>query len=337
MSSKAWRFVKALDDNDREVSKHLKDHGENRRIRQRAHAVLLSDSGKSVNEIAEIFDVHRHTVENWLSDWEKFGPAGLADEPRPGAPPKLTDAEKEMAIELLKKNPRSIKQVLNEIKKATGKEISSDTLRRIAKAANLRWKRMRRSSKERRDEKEFRSAQRELEELISGHKSGDWNLCYFDESGFSLTPVVPYGWQEIGTTIEIPSRKSKSSNVLGFMDYDSQLCPYTVEGTVDGEIVCSIFDDFADTITQHTIVVLDNASVHTTKRFEERIPFWKEKGLDVYFLPPYCPELNFIEILWRMIKYHWLPLDAYDNFKSLLKKLRETLSKVGSEYTVSFA
>ena len=64
---------------------------------------------------------------------------------------------------------------------------------------------------------------------------------------------------------------------------------------------------------------------------------WEEKGLFLYFLPSYCPELNLIEILWRMIKYHWLPIKAYDNFKSLVKNFHQILSQVGSRYTINFA
>ena len=60
-------------------------------------------------------------------------------------------------------------------------------------------------------------------------------------------------------------------------------------------------------------------------------------SLFLYFLPSYCPELNLIEILWRMIKYHWLPIKAYDNFKSLVKHFRKILSQVGSRYTINFA
>jgi transposase len=41
------------------------------------------------------------------------------------------------------------------------------------------------------------------------------------------------------------------------------------------------------------------------------------QGLYLLFLPPYCPELNLIEILWRKIKYEWLPVSAYESFKDL--------------------
>ena len=35
------------------------------------------------------------------------------------------------------------------------------------------------------------------------------DLYYGDGSGFSLVPYIPYAWQEIGTTIEVPCFKSK--------------------------------------------------------------------------------------------------------------------------------
>ena len=47
------------------------------------------------------------------------------------------------------------------------------------------------------------------------------DLCYFDESGFTLEPCVPYAWQPI-ETIEIPSSKSKCFNVLGFVNRDCE-------------------------------------------------------------------------------------------------------------------
>jgi transposase len=313
------------------------DHGETPRIRHRAHAILLSDSGKSVNEIAEIFETTRVTVCSWLARWEESGPEGLADGARSGAPPKLTKSEKKKVLKLIKKYPHSPKQVLNEIPRVIGKTISQTTLRRIAGAAGLRWKRMRKSLKSKRDEKEFRETREEVQELIKCRQGGELDLYYFDEAGVSLTPTVPYGWQPIGERIEIPSRRSKQLNTLGFLTYDSQLTSYTVEGTVDSEIAIACFDDFSNSLRRTTTVVIDNAPVDTGKKFESRIPIWEEKGLFLYFLPAYCPELNLMEILWRMVKYHWLPIRAYDSFKSLVKHFHQILSQVGSRYTINFA
>jgi transposase len=331
------RFVRPLSDEEREILGYLKDHGETPRIRHRAHAILLSDSGKSVNEIAEVFETTRETVCSWFARWEDSGPQAMADGARSGAPPKLTKSETKKVLKLIKKYPHSPKQVLNEIPQVIGKSISQTTLRRIARASGLRWKRMRKSLKSKRDEEDFEEAQEELQELIECHQAGELDLYYFDEAGISLTPTVPYGWQPIGERIEIPSQKSRQLNTLGFLRYDNQLISYTLESTIDSEIVIGCFDNFCNSLRGTTVVVIDNAPVHTSSKFESRIPMWEEKGLFLYFLPSYCPELNLIEILWRMIKYHWLPIKAYDNFKSLVKNFHQILSQVGSRYTINFA
>ena len=132
------RFVSPLSDEDREILGYIRDHGETPRIRRRAHAILLSDSGKSVNEIAEIFETTRESVCSWLARWEDSGPQGLADGARSGAPPKLTKSERKKVVKLVKKYPHSPKQVLNEIPRVIGKTISQTTLRRIARASGLR-------------------------------------------------------------------------------------------------------------------------------------------------------------------------------------------------------
>ena len=132
------RFVEPLTEDEREILRYLKNHGETSRIRCRAHAVLLSDAGKSVNQIAEILETTRNTVSAWFDRWEESGPQGLGDAPRSGAPPKLSKAEKKKVLKLIKKHPHSPKQVLKAIPQAIGKTISEATLRRIARASGLR-------------------------------------------------------------------------------------------------------------------------------------------------------------------------------------------------------
>ncbi len=36
---------------------------------------------------------------------------------------------------------------------------------------------------------------------------GEIDLYYFDASGFSLDPVIPYAWQKIGQQISIPAQR----------------------------------------------------------------------------------------------------------------------------------
>ncbi|HIP82975.1 MAG TPA: IS630 family transposase, partial [Desulfocapsa sulfexigens] len=132
------------------------------------------------------------------------------------------------------------------------------------------------------------------------------DVYYFDESGFTLEPCIPYAWQDKNETIELPSSKSRRLNVLGFMSHQcDEFESYVVEGSVNSEVVIACIDDFSAKITRKTILVIDNAPTHTSKAFLSKVEEWKENGLIILNIPPYSPELNKIEILWRKIKYEW--------------------------------
>ena len=331
------RFVPALSESGRKQLTALFKYHDSHSVRRRSHSILLSADGFTIDEIARIYQIHRDTVGTTFDKWKRDGIAGLFDDPRSGRPSKLADDEADEAVKLLKEEPRSIKKALAATREKTGKEISEWTLKRIAKNAELRWKRMRRSVKGRRDQGEFERVQEEITALHEQEAAGEVGLYYFDESGFSLTPDVPYAWQAVGETIEIPSSRSKRLNVLGFCNKQQDFHATTVQGYVDSEIVIACFDQFCDTINKKTIVVVDNASMHTSSKFKGKLGEWEENGLIVKYLPTYSPELNLIEIVWRLIKYNWLPLSAYLSFKNLKSELQKVLDGIGSEYQINFA
>ncbi len=307
------------------------------RIRMRAHSILLNSKGISIDEISRFYDVHRNSVSSWIDAWNKTGIEGLNDLPRSGRPPGLSDSEKEIALKLIKEEPRSLKMVLNNLTEQTGKTISVTSLKRIAKAAKLTWKRTRKSLRSKKDEKEFEKAQIEIDKLKKQQRAGEIDLYYFDESGFSLDPAVPYAWQPIGETIEIPAARSKRLNVLGFLNaFENRLEPFSFECNIDTGVVVACFNEFAKTIKKETVVILDNASTHKSDEFQENVLKWEEKGLFLKYLPPYSPELNLIETLWRFIKYYWLSFSAYESFKKLVDEVEDILKNFGSKYTIGF-
>lgn len=304
--------------------------------RARAHAVLLSGERYRLQEIARLYQVSRQTVSRWLKAWDKKGLAGLVDQPRSGRPRKLSAGQEEEVIETLKQEPRSIKRVLAEVGKRFGKKIGITTIRRLCKRAGLSWKRMRKSLKGKRDPKAFEESVERLAELLEREAKGEIDVYYFDESGFTLVPCVPYAWQPLGETIGLPTSQSKRLNVLGFMNRDSEFHSHVFEGTVNASVVVACFEDFAQTREKDTVVVMDNSPLHTSQEFKQNLEDWDAKGLELEFIAPYSPELNPIEILWRKIKYEWLPFSAYDSFSSLREKLLDILRKIGTEYKIEF-
>jgi transposase len=91
-------------------------HGEYRetkeaRIRSRVQIVLLASENKlTAPEIAKIVRVNDQTVRNWLRRYEREGIPGLFDEPRPGAPRKVTAAYEKRLLEIVRQRPRSLEQ-----------------------------------------------------------------------------------------------------------------------------------------------------------------------------------------------------------------------------------
>jgi transposase len=331
------RYVQPLTPEQRAVLEKTMRTDASFRARTRAHSLLLSAQGQTITDIAQTYHVHRVTVSSWMTNWEAWGLQGLYDQPRSGRPTKLTPEEQELAKQYLNEDPRSLKTVVDRLEKKTQKRLSISALKRLAKKAGLRWKRVRKSLKSLREPAAFDRCKRELEALQKQEDKGKIDLYYFDEAGFALNPAIPYAWQASRDIIEIPAHKYGRVNVLGFMNRQNDLHPYLFEQSVHTGVVMGCFDDFCKTITKKTVVVVDNASVHRSEEFEERIPHWKKQGLIVKYLSPYSPELNLIEILWRRIKYSWLSFSAYDCLNALIEALENVLRGVGSEYQITFA
>ncbi len=163
------------------------------------------------------------------------------------------------------------------------------------------------------------------------------DLYYFDESGFNLTPNLPYAWSTIGKTLSIPAKRSKNLNVLGFLDINnSKLFSSTTYYRVDTDIVIEVFNQFVKQIKKNTVVVLDNASIHTSKKFKAKIDEWKQKGLTLFYLPPYSPELNPIEMLWKFMKYYWIEFDAYASTANMKNYVEKVIAGYGDEFEICF-
>jgi transposase len=118
-----------------------------------------------MDEIATIYQVHRDTVSAWIDNWQSFGADRLRDKPRSGRTPKLNAAEQAQLKALIKAHPSSPRTVLAKLAETTEKTFSRSSLRRVAKTWRLRWKRVRKSVKSKRDEKAFEVAKQEIKAL----------------------------------------------------------------------------------------------------------------------------------------------------------------------------
>lgn len=190
--------------------------------------------------------------------------------------------------------------------------------------------------KSKQDPKEYEAKLKQLKDLLLLEAQGFLKVYFADESGFSLTPNVPYGWQEINHPIRMPTQRSKQLNTFGLMTLENELTAYTFWGAATAAMIIAFIDNFTKTTTQRTVIVLDNATVHHSSEFHAKVAEWKELDVDIFYLPRYSPHLNIIETLWRKMKYEWLKPQDYENLQKLESAIDNILIKFGTDYSIDF-
>lgn len=331
------RFIRDLNGENQKMLERIYRESKHHQVRQRAKCILLSFQGATIEELVKIFGVARKTVYNWLTGWEDQKLIGLYNRPGRGRKQKLTEEQKQEVVHWVKEEPKSLNKVLAKVNKEWRIEISKDTLKRIIKKLEMRWKRMKRGLGKKADEWELEVKLPYLKDLIERDKKGEIDLRYFDEVGWDNRPCIPYAWQEKGKAIILKEIEGKRLNILGLMNRKNELFYEQHEGKVTSEIVINFLDSFSENLTQKTVVAMDQASLHTSNKMMEKIDEWQEKNLEVFWLPTYSPQLNLIEILWRFIKYEWIEITAYENRKSLINYVKKVLDLFGNKYVINFA
>lgn len=330
------RLIRDLNPETIKLLKRIARHSKYYQTRQRAECLILSYKKFSINQLINIFGVSRKTIYNWFTRWEDEGLLGLYNNKGRGRKEKFTASQKEKIKQWVKQEPKALNKVLQKIEQKWKIQASKKTIKRIIKKLNMTWKRMKRGLSRSPDEWEIEIKLPELIELKNRYKKGEIDLRYFDESGFSLVPYIPYAWQEKKQQTTIKSSKSKRINVLGLMNINLELYYEIISEKVDSQIVINFFDKFSDSLEKPTVVIMDQASIHTSDAVIKQLPQWKQKNLEIFWLPTYSPKLNLIEILWKFIKYEWIEIDAYNSLKSLKKYLIKVLNGLGSKYVINF-
>ena len=169
-------------------------------------------------------------------------------------------------------------------------------------------------------------------------QEGTCELLYFDESGFSPNPPLQYGWSQLGQSRCVePQSHRQRVNVLGALRHDGKLIWCAQQKSTVRDDVMAFFDRLAD--MPHKVprlVVIDNAAIHKGDAMEKKRRQWAKKGLYLYYLPPYSPELNRIEILWKQAKHFWRRTIGL-NGQALLEEIESLMRGFGTQFTINFA
>ncbi len=174
----------------------------------------------------------------------------------------------------------------------------------------------------------------ELEELAEEQLI---DLYYGDEARVSTEPCIPYGWQFADEDVFMPSEKSGGVNCFALLSRSNKCRFETTQKYITAEFILEHLDRLSFGLQRLTVIVLENASIHTAAIIKERLAIWQEGGLFVFYLPRYSPHLNIAEVLWRKLKYEWLsPLD-YLSKENLFYTVRQALAAVGTNLRINFS
>lgn len=332
------RFIEVLSQETESMLQRIYKYSQHYRVRQRAHCILLSSKGYTTTQLQEIFPVDRITIYHWFDAWESRQLCGLYERKGRGRPSLFTPEQKQQIREWAKSCPKNINRIRLLIHEHLGIETHKDTIRNILKELHFSWHRIRRVPQGEPDQQLYQEKMQALDHFKAQDNRGEIDLRYFDASGFCLAPYLPYAWQEHGDPLSLKaSTHNKRLNVLGLLNRRNEIDAYTFEEKVDTHTIIACFDDFCRQVSKKTVIVLDNASVHTSKAFQDKIPVWKVHNIEIFYLPPYSPELNLIEILWRFMKYEWIDLSAYTSWSHLIQYVENVLNMIGTEYKIKFS
>jgi len=296
--------------------------------------IITSNKEMEVKEACSMCGIAVPTGYLWLRKWNEEGYEGLKDkEGKRGRPAKLREEEIEKLKWLLKSKPYwTTKEVKILIKERFAVKYSEDQVVRI-----LRDKiGMKFSKPYPRDYRRPADAEQILENQLEltftllkekGIRSEEIAIGFIDETSPQNTANTVRVWSFEKVIVDKNTTRFKT-NTIGF---------YAIRGnSVKDFLVNSKAESigtFLEKIREENkaykaiIAVIDNFSSHKSKLAREKA---KQLGIYLVYLPPYSPDLNPIEYIWKSIKRE-ISLVLVKNLKemkSLIAKSWDRLSKL---------
>ena len=127
------KFIKLTAEEIETLQQGHKNHP-SAQVRNRCHCLLLSQQGKPVKELSQIFSVMPLTVYTWFHRWEQKGLVGLFNEKGPGRKPILTQADESVVKQQVQANAQKLSLAREQLKTELNKAFSHKTLKRFLKS-----------------------------------------------------------------------------------------------------------------------------------------------------------------------------------------------------------
>lgn len=282
-------------------------------IRKRCRALMskMSEPKLSSERIAAIAGCSRNFVDKLVHAYNNDGiDSVLRIAPIPGRPGRLKDYMDEISGSLESKVPRSSIEAAHIIRDICGITFGLTWTREIMRRCGFRFIKTQPIPGKACPEKQtewVKALQPVIDEAIEGKRK----LYFMDAVHFTLEAFTCHVWCKEPLYLKTGAGRNRF-NLLGCVDpFSLDIIQSHSMVYVDAEQTKAFLEkvrlNSGDTPVS---IVLDNARYQHCQAVKDKAT---ELGIDLIFLPPYSPNLNIIERLWKYTRRHVLAGKYFDS------------------------
>lgn len=303
------------------------------RIRDRIKAVLLRDKGWSISMIAEALflsddAIREHIYEYMISKKLKPESGGSSE--------KLSIEQSTQLEEHLRNHTYLyVKDIIAYVQATWAITYSVPGMRNWLKRHSFSYKKPS-LVPGKANEKQQRNWITEYEELKQNLPKEE-TICFMDGVHPTHNVQPAYGWIKKGERKEIPANTGRSRlNLSGIIDVIDYKVLVQEDKMLNANATIGFLQKIEKAYPEKTKIHLfcDNARYYRNK---EVTKYLKTSRIQLHFLPPYSPNLNPIERLWKWMKERVLYNTYYsefEDFKAAVFGFFDTLSRLDRQSTL---
>ncbi len=313
--------------------------------------MLLYNSGLGCNVIAEKVGRVPATVVRVVNRFLRDGEIGLEDRRRDNGVPKVDADLLAAMVELLGESPEdygylrstwSQELLSRALYEKTNVQVSRGTIGRMLAMLNARWGRPRPTviSPAKKAEKTRRL--RRIQKMIASLPKNEV-VVYEDEVDIHLNPKIGPDWMLPGQQKEVVTPGvNKKRYIAGALNAKTGEIVYVTADKKDTDLFIRLLAELKKVYPEakRIHIILDNYSIHSSNKAKISLSHFA-KDVVLHFLPPYCPQHNDIEKLWKQVHDNITRNHKCSTIEQLMAKVEKFLARAspfpGSQPSVAKA
>ena len=315
---------------DEEALAFERFHHPHPHVQRKMWVLWLKSLGLGHHLICLICGISPNTLRQYFREYQEGGVERLK-ELCFYRPASALDAQADSVEAALREQPpHSVREACARIAALTGIRRGLSQVRRWIRGLGLRYRKV--GMIPAKADVQAQAAYRvgKLEPALRQAQAGQRKVFFVDAAHFVLGPVLGYVWSVVRIMIKAPAGRQRF-NVLGALDAITHQVTLVCNDTyITAASVCQLLRELAGAAGGLPVsVVLDNARYQRCRMVEELAA---QLGIELLFLPPYSPNLNLIERLWKFTKKECLASEYYENFALFKQAIHDFLQTLHQQH-----